>query len=61
MCEVYYKDYAERFGQELPACEYKGNKSKIQELIQKIHIDANGSVIEAKFDIETNVGAMNIS
>ena len=37
------------FGQHLPDCEYKGNKSKIQKLIRKIHIDANGSVTDISF------------
>ena len=49
-CEDYRKSYKEGFGQELPDCDYKGNQSKIQNLIRKIHIDANGSVTEFQFD-----------
>ena len=45
-CERYRKKYKDRFEQELPDCEYKGNKSKIQKLIQRVHIDKNGAVTE---------------
>ena len=51
-CEEYCNDYKERFGQELPDCQFKGNKSKIQSLLRKVHIDADGSVTEVKFDKE---------
>ena len=37
------------FDQDLPDCEYKGNKSKIQKLIQKVQIDENGIVTEVQF------------
>ena len=43
-CKKYCKDYKDRFGQELPDCQFKGNKSKIQNLLQKVHIDPDGSV-----------------
>ena len=52
MCEKHRKGY-KGLGQEIPDCEYKGNKSKIQSLIRKVHIDAaniNGSVTEVPFD-----------
>ena len=48
-CEYYCNDYKERFGQELPDCQFKGNKSKIQNLLRKVHIDADGSVTEVQF------------
>ena len=50
MCKKYCKKYKRYFGQELPACQFKGNKSKIQSLIRKVHIDADGSVTEVQFD-----------
>ena len=40
--------------QKLPDCEYKGNKLTIQQLIQKVHIDENGSVTEVQFVKETS-------
>ena len=40
-CEAYCQDYKAEFGQKLPDCEFKGNKSKIQKLIRKVHIDEN--------------------
>ena len=43
-CDNHCIRYKGRFGQELPDCQFKGNKSKIQELIQKVHINADGSV-----------------
>ena len=49
-CELYYRRYKDSFGQELPDCQFKGNKSKIQSLIRKVHIDADGSVTEVQFD-----------
>ena len=39
-CEKYRIRYKEEFGQELPDCQFKGNKSKIQNLIRKVHISA---------------------
>ena len=54
-CKIYrYKRYKDTFGQELPDCQFKGNKSKIQKLIKKVHVDANGSVTEIQFDIKEN-------
>ena len=38
------------FGQELPDCQFKGNKSKIMNLIRKVKIDADGSVTEVQFE-----------
>ena len=38
------------FDQDLPDCEYKGNKSKIQKLIRKVQIDENGTETEVQFD-----------
>ena len=49
-CDKYCKKYKRDFGQELPDCEFKGNKSKIQNLIRKVQIDADGSVTEVQFD-----------
>ena len=46
ICEKYCRKYKRKFGQELPDCEFKGNKSKIKNLLQKIHIDADGSVYQ---------------
>ena len=48
-CEEYCQRYKNRFKQELPDCEFKGNKSKIQKLIKKVHIDENGIVTEVQF------------
>ena len=45
-CEEYCKKYKDRFGQELPDCQYKGNKSEIQKLIKKVHVDVKGNVTE---------------
>ena len=50
VCERYCQKYKDRFKQELPECEFKGNKSKIQKLIRKVHIDENGIVTEVQFD-----------
>ena len=58
-CEKYCKQYKKIIGQELPDCEYKGNKSKIQNLIRKIHIDANGSVTEIQFNNKKNDEEIN--
>merc|ERR1711894_836132 len=49
-CEEYCRRYKIFFDQELPDCQFKGNKSKIQSLIRKVHIDADGSVTEVQFD-----------
>ena len=38
MCEQYCIWYKDEIGQELPACQFKGNKSKIQKLIRKIKL-----------------------
>ena len=48
-CEKYHKLYKEEFGKDLEDCEYKGNKYKIQNLIRKIKIDANGIQTEIQF------------
>ena len=61
MCEQYCIWYKDEIGQELPACQFKGNKSKIQKLIQKVHIDANGSVTEIQFDITENNPPQNLT
>ena len=52
-CEHYCKKYKDVFSQELPECQFKGNKSKIQNLIQKVHINADRSVTEVQFRNET--------
>ena len=61
MCEEYHKNYKIRFDQELPDCEYKGNKSKIQKLLRKVQIDANGIATEIQFDNKKNDEEMNVS
>ena len=48
-CEVYCRRYKRAFGKDLEDCEYKGNPSKIQNLLRKINIDANGIVSEVQF------------
>ena len=58
-CEKYRAKYKNDFGKELPDCEYKQNKSKIQNLIRKIHIDANGSVTEIQFNNKKNDEEIN--
>ena len=45
-CEEYCQEYKENFDQELPDCQFKGNKFKIQNLIRKVHIDVDGSETE---------------
>ena len=50
VCEKYHKYYKNRFDQELSDCEYKENKSKIQKLLRKVQIDANGIATEIQFD-----------
>ena len=47
-CEEYCKRYTYWFGKELPNCQFKSNKSQIQNLIRKVKIDANGRLIERK-------------
>ena len=37
-CEEYCDEYEEEFSQELADCQFKGNKSKNQKLIRKVHI-----------------------
>ena len=49
-CEEYCQKYKRDFAQELPDCQFKGNKSKIQKLIRKVHIDHNGSYLTTKRD-----------
>ena len=41
-CEEHCKRYERKFGQELPECQFKGNKSKIQNLLKKVHINGDG-------------------
>ena len=53
-CEEYRKQHKANSDQELPDCEYKRNKSKIQQLLQKVHIGTNGTVTEIQFDIKKN-------
>ena len=45
----YCQKYKDRFGEKLPECQFKDNKSKIQNLIRKVQIDADGSVTEVQF------------
>ena len=54
MCKEYCQSYKIVFDQELPACQFKGNKSKIQSLIRKVHIDADGIVTEVQFVNKTS-------
>ena len=51
-CEKYYNEYKKQFGQGLPACQFTGNKSKIQKLIRKVRIDAYGRATEVPFGKE---------
>ena len=39
---MYRKRYKKEFDQELPDCQFKGNKSKIKNLIRKVYICADG-------------------
>ena len=54
VCEEYCQTYKKWFGQELPECQFKGNKSKIQKLMRKVQINADGTVTEIKFGNETS-------
>ena len=54
VCEKYHNDCKCWIGQEQPDCEYKGNKFKIQKLIRKVHIDANGGLTKVQFDNKPN-------
>ena len=47
-CEECHEDYIANFGYELEECEFKGDLFKIQKLIKKIHVDANGTAKEIK-------------
>ena len=47
-CDKYCNKYKDWLGQELPDCQFKGNKSEIRKLIRKVRIDANGSVDEVQ-------------
>ena len=38
-CKEYCRRYTKKFGQKLPKCKFQGNKSIIQDLMRKIHID----------------------
>ena len=53
-CENYHEKYEDHFEQELPDCEYEGNRSKIQKLLRKVQIDANGIATEIQFDNKKN-------
>ena len=53
-CENHRRKYKNNFRQDLPDCEYKGNKSKIQKLIRKVQIDESGIVTEIQFDNKKN-------
>ena len=48
-CKEYCNEYKELFGQKLPKCQFKDNRSKIQNLIRKVHIDKDGSVTDVHF------------
>ena len=48
------------FQQKLPNCQFKGNKSKIQGLIRKVHIDSDGSVTEVQFVKKTSQGTKSL-
>ena len=54
-CDKYCKDYKDKFGQELPDCQFKGNKSKIESLIRLLHIDADGKVTESPTSLSTKM------
>ena len=54
VCEEYCQSHKIMFGQELPDCQFNGNKAKIQSLIRKVKIDADGTVTEVQFDNETS-------
>ena len=49
-CKEYCRKYKEKFGQDLSDCQFKGNKSKIQNLLQNVHIHEDGSVTEVQFN-----------
>ena len=53
-CEEYCEKYQRYFYQELPECQFKGNKSKIQNLLRKVHIHEDGSVTKVQFVNETS-------
>jgi len=59
-CEQYCKWYKDWFGQVLPDCQFKGNKSKIQNLLQKVHIEPDGSVTEVQYVKETSQGTKSM-
>ena len=49
-CDSYCKRFEDRFDQVLPECRFKGNRSKIQGLITKVHVNADGTSTEILFD-----------
>ena len=53
-CEEYCRKYKRYFDQELSECQFKGNESKIQNLLRKVHIHEDGSVTEVQFVNETS-------
>ena len=59
-CRRYCQRYKEDFGQELPDCQFKGNKSKLQDLIRKVHIDSDGSVNEVQFGNNISEGTKSL-
>ena len=54
-CDKYCKDYKDQFGQELPNCQFKGNEPKIQRLLRKVQIDADGKVTESPTSLSTKM------
>ena len=59
-CVKYCQKYKDRFGQELPDCQFKGNKSKIQNLLRKVHVDTDGNVTEVLFVKKTSQGTKSL-
>ena len=52
-CDKYCESF-NRIYKVLPDCQFKRNKSKIQGLIKKVHIDADGTATEVLFDIKND-------
>ena len=48
-CDSYCKRYRDLFDQELPDCQFKRKNNKIQGLLRKVHIGADGYVTEVQF------------
>ena len=60
MCEEYCLKFKENYvsydlwlqhkeNRELPDCQFRGNKSEIQRLLKKGHIDSDGILTEVQF------------